>query len=246
MDVLQNKSLLDLGAGAPVVKVTGNVGVLNILFDNPVYTKRFLRMSLRPETAFGCAVNFLFSPTVAVRQYFEHEFRLMSSAVFKIGIQVRLGDGYLKGGTDVKYAGASLQDVKHFFDCAQYLTDMYKRPDQDPIWFLASDSLEIRQQASRKYGALLYTKLESPGHSKHTTGADQIQSMIYAAGEHWLLGMADYHVISNVNSFGKSGALRSRKWHTMYQMDVRSTNHLLCDGNKAMEFSQLLTIPPFI
>ena len=146
MDVLQNKSLLDLGAGAPVVKVTGNVGVLNILFDNPVYTKRFLRMSLRPETAFGCAVNFLFSPTVAVRQYFEHEFRLMSSAVFKIGIQVRLGDGYLKGGTDVKYAGASLQDVKQFFDCAQYLTDMYKRLYQDPFGFWR----QIRQKYGNK------------------------------------------------------------------------------------------------
>ena len=244
IDLLHNKSLELFGADADVVKVTGNMGIINILFDNPLYTKVLYTMGLRPETAFGCAVDFLFAPSTAVRKYFAHEFQVMSSSKLKIGIQIRLGDGHLNGGTDVKYAEASLKGVDHFFDCAQHLASEYG--DLDAIWLLVSDSVEVRKQAKAKYGDLLMTKLDSPGHSKHTTGTEQIQAMIYAAGEHWLFGMADYHIISNMNSFGKSGALRSRKWHSIYQMDVRTTNGMMCEGKSAVEFSQLLLIPPFI
>ena len=246
MAQIQNRSLHNFGAATNIVKVTGNVGVLNILFDNPVYTKELYNLGLRPETAFGCAIDFLFAPSIAVRTYFAHEFRVMSSSMLKIGIQIRLGDGYLKGGTDEKYADASFKGVQQFFACAEHLVHTFAAVDQQAVLFLVSDSLQVRQQAKTEYGKLLITKVDSPGHSKHTEGSEQIRSMIYAAGEHWLFGMADYHVISNVNSFGKSGALRSRKWHSMYQMDVRTTNGLVCDGREAMEFSQLLSIPPFI
>lgn len=246
LHVLRNGSLQDMDPDIDILKITGNVGVINVLFDNPLYQQQLYRMGLRPETAFGCAVDFLFAPAVAVRKYFVKEFELMSSSFFKIGIQIRLGDGYLAGGADTKYAEASLSDVRHFFDCAQFLEDSFKQQDQGTIWLLMSDSLKVRTQAKAIFGKQLSTKLDPPGHSKHTSGSQQIQAMIYAAGEHWLFGMADYHVISNLNSFGKSAALRSRKWHSMYQMDVRTTNGQVCDGAKAVEFSQLLAIPPFI
>ena len=97
-----------------------------------------------------------------------------------------------------------------------------------------------------KYGEVLVTKLEEAGHIQLTQGDQQRQAMIHAAGEHWLFGMADYHVISNIGSYGKSAALRSRQWHSIYSLSVQGGNGLICDGASAMDFSELAGIAPFI
>lgn len=65
-------------------------GVTLRLFDNPVAKPRLLEMGLRPETAFGCALNFLLQPHPIVREQFAHEFEVLSNpSLLKIGIQVR-------------------------------------------------------------------------------------------------------------------------------------------------------------
>lgn len=243
---LINKSLHGVWDNANIWKVKGNLGVISILFDNPSYKQMFFDMSLRPEDAFGCALNYLFAPSLAVRNYFAHEFGVMSSSLLKVGIQARLGDSNLRGGTEGAYAEASLPSVQHFFDCAQHLLQTFHQPEQGTVIFLVSDSLDVRLQARDVYGELLMTKLDEPGHTQLTTGEHQRQAMIHAAGEHWLFGMADYHVISSVGNFGKSAALRSRQWHSIYSLSVAGGNGLVCDGKDAVEFGDLVRRAPFV
>ncbi len=122
----------------------------------------------------------------------------MTGDSMKIGIQVRLGDGYLRGGVfeEQKHAEASLLAVQHFFECAEQLQSAFRQPGQDVVWLLISDSLDIRSLSKTAYGDKLLVKLDEPSHVAGMTGHEQNQAMIAAAGEHWLFGLADYHVIS--------------------------------------------------
>ena len=246
LDRISNGSIHNVGGSADLWKVQGNLGFISLLFENPVYKRTLYEVGLRPETAFGCALDYLFAPSISVQTYFSHEFRIMSSNLLKVGVQARLGDSYLRGGVHGSYAAASLSSVKHFFDCAQHMGDTFRVPGQSVVIFLMSDSLNVRTQAAESYGELLVTKLEEAGHIQLTSGDQQRQAMIHAAGEHWLFGMADYHVISNIGNYGKSAALRSRQWHSIYALSVQGGNGLVCDGAKAMDFSTLAGIAPFI
>ena len=91
-------SLDDLGDGANIVTMFGNVGVISVLFNNPQYKGHLYRMGLRPEIAYGCALEYLFSPALKVKEHFHDEILTMTGDALKIGIQIRLGDSYLKGG----------------------------------------------------------------------------------------------------------------------------------------------------
>lgn len=243
---LINGSLLDVWDDADVWKVKGNLGVISILFDNPLYKRSLFDVGLRPEDAFGCALDYLFVPSSAVRTYFAREFNVMTSSLLKVGIQARFGDSNLRGGNEGAYAEASLPSVQHFFDCAQHLLAMYQQPEQGGIMLLVSDSLDVRLQASEVYGERLMTKLDEPGHTQLTRGNHQRQAMIHAAGEHWLFGMADYHIISSIGNFGKSAALRSRQWHSVYSLSVAGGNGIACDGRNALDFGELVRMAPYV
>jgi len=107
--LLYNGSVEELGAGADIVTMFGNVGVINVLFNNPVYKAQLYSMGLRPETAYGCALEYLFTPSLSVKEHFRDEIITMTGSSMKIGIQVRLGDSYLRGGVfeEQKHAEAS-------------------------------------------------------------------------------------------------------------------------------------------
>jgi hypothetical protein len=51
----------------PFIFMTFNRGVTAKLFNNPYHMNYLYSIGLRPETAFGCAMNFLFRPKAEVR-----------------------------------------------------------------------------------------------------------------------------------------------------------------------------------
>ncbi len=248
--LLYNGSVEELGAGANIVTMFGNVGVISVLFNNPVYKVQLYTMGLRPETAYGCALEYLFTPSLSVKEHFRDEIITMTGDSMKIGIQVRLGDGYLKGGVfeEQKHAEASLLAVQHFFKCAEQLQSAFRQPGQDVVWLLISDSLDIRSLSKTAYGDKLLVKLDEPSHVAGMTGHEQNQAMIAAAGEHWLFGLADYHVISSIGGFGRSAALRAQTWNTVYKLDVYQTNLLQCDGlnMKPLTWDEIASTAPFV
>ena len=239
LQLVQNGSLLDAWADIDVWHVRGNVGFISILLDNPHYKTRYFDDGLRPCDAYGCALNYLFAPSTEMKRYFAHEVKVMSSNWLIVGVQIRLGDSSFAGedpSTEVLY------NLKHFFECAEYLIDKHRQLHQNATMFLISDSLNVRKQAKHVYGEQLMTKVDQPGHVGK--GAPQRQAMIQAAGEHWLFGMANFHIISSRGSFGRSGALRSRQWHSVYSMDVDSDGGELC-GGKPWDFDKLARRPPW-
>jgi hypothetical protein len=248
--LLYNGSMEELGAGADIVTMFGNVGVINVLFNNPIYKVQLYKMGLRPETAYGCALEYLFTPSLSVKEHFRDEIITMTGDSMKIGIQVRLGDGYLRGGVfeEQKHAEASLLAVQHFFECAEQLQSAFRQPGQDVVWLLISDSLDIRSLSKTAYGDKLLVKLDEPSHVAGMTGHEQNQAMIAAAGEHWLFGLADYHVISSIGGFGRSAALRAQTWNTVYKLDVYQTHLLQCDGlnMKPLTWDEIANTAPFV
>ena len=256
--LIHNGSLNDLSPEADVLYATGNTGISAVLFDNPHYQKQLHSMGLRPEAAFHCAMNYLFQPSVAVRTHFEREFDIMSSDRFKVAIQLRLGDYFTAGSADlparfagVKLAEPELGSLRHFFECAEQLEETFNVENQEAIWFLISDSLEVRQLASAAYPKKVVTHVVQPGHVAATEGHAQVSAMIQAAGEHWLLGMTDYQVVSAIGSFGKTGSLRNPSWHTMYRLPVNHVykpGEVVCDGlsTRALDYGEISQWAPFV
>ena len=257
--IIQNGSLDNLGHGADVVVMSGNVGVINVLFHNQRYKAELHNMGLRPETAYGCALEYLFAPSKRVREHFEDAFLGMSSKGLKIGIQIRLGDGYLRGGIlkSQMHAKATMEVVQHFFECATQLETAFRHGQQQVVWLLLADSLEIRVIANATYGEKVLVKIDKPSHVAGLKGQEQDQAMIAAAGEHWLFGMADYHVISSIGGFGRSAAMRSyalkthgsdRIDNTVYKLDVYQKAVTQCDGlhTTPMTWQQIVESAPFV
>lgn len=256
IQVVRNGSLEDLGDGADIVVISGNTGLSALLFDNPRYKHQLIAMGLRPEDAFPCAMEFLFAPNTAVQDYFKHDFEVMSGDAFKIGIQMRLGDYFVTGRAALRSehhrnAEPVLTSVQHFLDCAEQIEATYKLPEQQVVWFVISDSIDLRHLVQAQYGSKVLTRVIQPAHIFASEDHDKRRALIEAVGEHWLFGLADYHVVSNMGSFGKTGALRRHTWNSIFQLNIQHVPELgevVCDGltTRAMDYGEISRWAPYI
>jgi hypothetical protein len=84
--------LLELGREVRTVLQTMHRGKSVALFSNPHTAARLYGMGLRPETAFGCALNYLFRPHAGIQRMFKRELAVLTDpSVFTIGLQIRCG-----------------------------------------------------------------------------------------------------------------------------------------------------------
>ena len=256
--LMYNGSLSDMSPEADILLMKGNTGMSAVLFDNPHYRQQLQEMGLRPETAFHCAMNFLFQPTMAVQMHFQREFEIMSSDIFKVAIQLRLGNYFTAGNSSLharfageKHAEPELKSVQHFFSCAEELAQTFNIRGEQVAWLVVSDSLDIPRLASEAYPERVLTQAVQPGHVAATEGQAKQLAMIQAAGEHWLVGMTDYQVISAKGGFGKTGALRKQSWHTMYRLPVNHVplpGEVVCNGldTHALDYGDVAQWAPFV
>ena len=81
-----------LGGDVETVLVTMQRGRSIVLFSNPHHAAQLYALGLHRENAFGCALDFLFSPHAGIQEAFGRELAELEDArAFKIGIQVRCG-----------------------------------------------------------------------------------------------------------------------------------------------------------
>jgi hypothetical protein len=95
-------------------------------------------MGLRPETAFGCAFRFLFSPNDAVKEAFGTEFERLEDShndVLKIGVNIRLGDWVFDSKMDRSIANLSF--LQGTFDCAHAIEAVRKMASTTKVSFVA-------------------------------------------------------------------------------------------------------------
>ena len=246
--------MLDVG----VIYMSGNVGISNFLFDNPHYKHRLASMGMHPDNAFRCAMNFLFAPSQAVQKKFADEFQVMSNtSKFKIAIQLRLGDSFLNGRadkmiSDERRTEPDLQNIQHFFACAETLEQTFMSTSEKAIWFVVSDSLEVRRIANATFPDKVITRVVQPEHVYAAEEHTKLTAMIETAGEHWLIGMSDYQIISRYGNFGKTASLRKHAWHTIYRLPVEphllQADETVCNGltARAVDFGEMSRGAPFI
>lgn len=109
------------------------------------------KLGLKPFSAFGCILNYLFRPKPPVLDFITEYTSLFSlPTVFAVGIQIRTGDAEMMGGS-VKQIH-SVKNYNHYFKCASDLVKTHAQPDQRAIYFLITDSNELREDAKRIYG----------------------------------------------------------------------------------------------
>jgi len=217
-----HKDLRVLGEGYDTVYVWCNRGETWDLFSNP-YLKEMLRAwGMRPETAFGCALNYLLDLPDEVKEHYSDALQaLQDREVLKIGVQIRTGDATLD-----KQKELNLTDFDSFFQCAQEVEDTRAMAYPGGVlWYLVTDSLSLRHQAEQVYGDKLLVPRAGVvvGHvakgSHAVKGVDEKAILQSAALENWLLGMVDVHIITSASGFGRTAAFRSLNWGSLYTID---------------------------
>jgi hypothetical protein len=205
------------------------------MFENQHYVQRLGETKLNPYTAFGCLLNYLVQPRKEIFLPMYDQFHQMTNpdpSVLKISIQVRSGDQVWGSNGNAHNAAdgeAMLAGMNRFFSCAEQIEKFVLKDNpgkySSVLWFLATDSKALRHAAAAHYGGkvvtALHTHLEHSGKEQSvcTAGEACVVSDLgfnTAAAEWWLLGYADYHVITLYSGFGRSGAFRTLSTDRIY------------------------------
>ncbi|GFR47375.1 hypothetical protein Agub_g9086, partial [Astrephomene gubernaculifera] len=135
-------------------------GLSVALFNNPHHRQQLESLGLRPDTAFGCAVHYLFGLNAATRALAAAEPELhammVDERVIKIGIQIRLGDERIlqqieKGGAETPLPPASRRVVEGYLACAERLAasvQLLSGPQQPPPGEEKQQGEQLQQQGT--------------------------------------------------------------------------------------------------
>jgi hypothetical protein len=183
---------------------------------------------------FGSVISFLFKPKPEIFKRFTKLIDLYKDkSTVKIVIQIRTGDASL-GQQDINTSFA----VDHFFDCAKQIDKFNSKPSK---WILFSDSIDIRKAAKYIYGMKkVFTptsaSIEHAARAKTTN-----EGYANAAAEWWLMGEADYFVLSENSGFGKTAA--ARNFHTsptnVYLISLKASKSPSCGKNDFASLARL-------
>ncbi|CAL8469091.1 g8632 [Coccomyxa elongata] len=207
-----------------------NTGVVDTLFYNPYHRQQLFEWGLMPETAVGCALDFLFRPRAEVLDLVRDvHAQLRDSGALKLGIQIRLGDDYLKdkprGTCD---EAVDDEHVERWFRCAAKVEEEYRVEGRPVYWYIVSDCPSLRTEAAKLYGAkvLLPSHEMVTEHIEHASGNATRDRLAFrtTVAEQWLFGMTDFQVITERSSFGRLAALRSLRFRSVFT--VRSAEAL--------------------
>ncbi|PKC56112.1 hypothetical protein RhiirA1_474487, partial [Rhizophagus irregularis] len=142
--------------------------------------------------------------------------------IFTVGIQINAQNGF-----------TSLQDYNHYFNCADQLTQTYAALNQKVIYYLVTDSSELRNEAVQKFEHLVVSGLPTDSNLDNLDNPDNV---INAMIESWIFSKTDYRIISSGN-YGKLSAFYSKQLHTTVSIG---------NDNQALDCSKEDTFITFI
>lgn len=232
----KSKNLRRYMSSFNTVLFVANLGLTHTLFSNVHHYNELYRMGLRPETAFGCAMNFLFSPHPHVmRPYANIISKLVDPRVMTVGVQVRVGDHVL--GVD---GSVDLSMYDGFFECADRVKQDFGHVSKPTFYFLVSDSVAVRRHGIRRWGKQALTL---PVVAQHVSRNES--SMEHAVAENWLLGMCHTFVVSRFSGFGRTAVARSMRWGAVFTLDSRIKDTTVCKVPESYQ-QWASAYPPFI
>jgi hypothetical protein len=154
-----------------------------------------------------------------------------SSSVFKdgreikrdavrIGIQIRAGNWTFN---DEEKKQVELEPYMPFFNCARQIEEFAKpHTDSQVLWYVISDSDEVRKKALAKFGPKLLVTLTRE--AKHVAcnvvdcgDRNQTQALVEAVGDIMSLSKTEFKVLTQKSGFGKVAAsVAIDQWHNVY------------------------------
>ncbi|KAI7853717.1 hypothetical protein BDC45DRAFT_441728 [Circinella umbellata] len=219
------------------VEVRSNRGyIIRTFKESAVYPKILAEMGLTKQNTFGCLTDYLFRPTVGSRRFinaYRHLFNMKS--VLSIGMQIRTDDNAL---ANPHMDANDLDKWDYFLTCANQLVDAKRKPHhQHVVYFMITDSIKLRDEfkslnddmtKAQKYLGSNYKTVSTvvSGLPVDHIEPDQVEKYIEVENhvdvtiermtpgtnsaiiENWLLGYADYRIISP-QGYGKLAAFHS-------------------------------------
>ncbi|CAJ0645101.1 9391_t:CDS:1, partial [Entrophospora sp. SA101] len=163
------------------IKFYTNQGLIQQTFDSKYYSSKLKEIGLKPHTAFGCLMDYLFRPVPPALSFIVQYTALFAlPSIFSVGIHIRTGNTYEQTH--------SLQDYSHFFRCADQLAQTYA-PDKKAIYYLVTDSVKIRDEAYSKLDQVIISGLPIQPSDDYYDYADSVNNAIV---ENWILSKTDY------------------------------------------------------
>ncbi|GAA5988756.1 hypothetical protein JCM5350_002927 [Sporobolomyces pararoseus] len=190
----------DIAYASNWIKFFTNRGMIYRSFSYKHLQKSIDKLGLKPTTAFACINQYLFRPKPpALNLISEYTSVLSLPSVFSVGIHVRTGDRSMK---DTEYD--KINTVKRhsqFFRCARELGETYASPSQQIVYYLVTDSANLKADAQRTLGTKLVTTNMVPQHVHQKTG--HVDGVFSAVVEDWILSKTDMMVATQDSGFGK-------------------------------------------
>jgi hypothetical protein len=211
-------------------------------FEYPHLNKVLRLTNLTPSNIFGNVISYLFRPVSELFEGFDIlSNELKDNSTLKIAIQIRTGDRVFGGLPNLHSRNLRENDnYQRFFSCAEQIDRFTKKESK---WLLFTDSLELRNSAQQKYGSnkVITTtnfRVEHSADAKMTEA-----SFRKVAAEWWLMGQADYFVISEYSGYGKTAAARTMvdSPKNIYMLDSHEgvTFPADCNENSFASFEKL-------
>lgn len=222
-NMFRHGNLSHVGSNFSVIHVQAASGLVYDLFHNSYYSTYLHSLGLRPETAFGCALNYLvdINPSRLAR-YQTILTKLASPQIFTVGIQVRVGDHIFTQ----QERGINFTAFSSYFTCASKLSSLAPH-GKEVVWFLVSDSYEVRKAAALQYGERLVADVSAQlGHFSNPTlrTGSRTDTVVHAMVENWLFAYCHVFVVPRMSGFGRTAALRSLRWNSVYYHDDACTS----------------------
>ena len=181
----------------------------------------------------GCTFNFLFKRS----ERLEHRLKNAKKELgfdknIVLGIHIRIGDNAAFNGAGSRYdlRVGKIEDTSHFFNCAEKIDELIQRKykTKKVIWFLASDSMEVKVYAAKKYPQKikqLYGEIQHIGWPQKGMGDVGYISMFL---DLFLLAHSDFRLFTRgngtISSFIDAVTVASQGSHTageaMYKNNV--------------------------
>lgn len=216
----ENVSKLVQPTDQEVVVFRHNCGWILRIFKNPYHREHLHALGLNEANAFKCIFSFLFQlpkRALQIAQPFLDTFARPDTV--SIAIQIRLGDFTLYYGNQRGDNLALLKSLAYpFLSCAEELEKDLKIPTNRVVWFLISDSVQLRTWVNSTYPGKIMTII--PKTIMHTGDMD------LATAEQWSFAKADFHIISKLSAFGRLGAaLGSKPYDSVFTIHQDMPNN---------------------
>lgn len=186
------------------ISIFHNRGVILRSFRNPQVGDRILELGFKASTVYNCLVNYLLRPKPAVLNFiaqYTSFFALPSN--FVIGVQIRCGDSSM-----VSESADLLNTVERyqpFFQCAEQVARVYAKPSQKIVYFLISDSNNLKKMAVEAYPDRVVLSGMNAQHAEIAAGEGYkaTDGMMTTIAESWALASTDFQILTESSGFGK-------------------------------------------